>query len=157
MDFYLRTEAAIRRLPGVRAVAISDSVPPGGWQGGSRSSDLVVEGKPKPEQGPGEPLAVRTVTPDYFQSLNIPIVRGHSFTEADRHSKESLIIISRLLAARLFPGKDPIDQRVHSNCGDAASWYTVVGVAENVKNGGLVEPDAPESSSLRKTQMPSWA
>jgi predicted permease len=156
MDFYLRTEAAIRRLPGVRAVAISDSVPPGGWQGGSRSSDLVVEGKPKPEQGPGEPLAVRTVTPDYFQSLNIPIVRGHSFTEADRHSKESQIIISRLLAARLFPGKDPIDQRVHSNYGNAAAWYTVVGVAENVKNGGLVEPDAPEIYYLRHSAAENW-
>jgi putative ABC transport system permease protein len=130
MDFYLHAEAAIRRLPGIRAVAISDSVPPGGWQGGGRSSDLVVEGMPKPEQGSGEPLAVRTVTPDYFQSLNIPIVRGHNFTEADRRSKESLIIISRLLAAHLFPGEDPIGQRVHSSYGNAAAWYTVVGVAE---------------------------
>lgn len=156
MDFYLHAETAIRRLPGIRAVAISDSVPPGGWQGGSRSSDLVVEGKPKPEQGPGEPLAVRTVTPDYFQSLNIPIVRGHNFTEADRRSKESLIIISRLLAARLFPGEDPIGQRVHSSYGTAAAWYTVVGVAENVKNGGLVEPDEPEIYYLRRSDAENW-
>ena len=42
MDFYLQAEAALRRLPGIRAVAISDSVPPGGWQGGTRSSDLAV-------------------------------------------------------------------------------------------------------------------
>jgi putative ABC transport system permease protein len=156
MDFYLHAEAAIRRLPGIRAVAISDSVPPGGWQGGSRSSDLVVEGKPKPEQGSGEPLAVRTVTPDYFQSLNIPIVRGHNFTEADRRSKESLIIISRLLAAHLFPGEDPIGQRVHSSYGNAAAWYTVVGVAGNVKNGGLVEPDAPEIYYLRRSAPENW-
>jgi len=156
MDFYLRAEAAIRRLPGIRAVAISDSVPPGGWQGGSRSSDLVVEGKPKSEQGPGEPLTVRTVTPDYFQSLNIPIVRGHNFTEADRRSKESLIIISRLLAARLFPGEDPIGQRVHSSYGTAAAWYTVVGVAGNVKNGGLVEPDEPELYFLRRSAAENW-
>ena len=156
MDFYLQAEAAIRRLPGIRAVGISDSVPPGGWQGGSRSSDLVVEGKPKPEQGPGEPLAVRTVTPDYFQSLNIPIARGRNFTEADRRSKESLMIISRLLAARLFPGEDPIGRRVHSSYGNAAAWYTVVGVAENVKNGGLVEPDAPEIYYLRRSAAENW-
>ncbi len=156
MDFYLRAEAAIRRLPGIRAVAISDSVPPGGWHGGSRSSDLVVEGKPKSEQGPGDPLAVRTVTPDYFQSLNIPIVRGHNFTEADRRSKESLIIISRLLAARLFPGEDPIGQRVHSSYGTAAAWYTVVGVAGNVKNSGLVEPDEPEIYFLRHSAADNW-
>jgi hypothetical protein len=156
MDFYLRAEAAIRRLPGIRAVAISDSVPPGGWQGGSRSSDLVVEGKPKSEQGPGEPLTVGTVTPDYFQSLNIPIVRGHNFTEADRRSKESLIIISRLLAARLFSGEDPIGQRIHSSYCTAAAWYTVVGVAGNVKNGGLVGPDEPELYFLRRSAAENW-
>jgi predicted permease len=157
MDFYLRAEAAIRRLPGVRAVAISDSVPPGGWQGGSRSSDLAVEGKPKSEQGPGESLAVRTITPDYFQALNIPIVRGHNFTEADRSSKESLIIISRLLAARLFPGEDPIGQRVHSPYGVGGAWYTVVGVAQNVKNGGLIEPDEPEIYFLRHSTADNWS
>jgi putative ABC transport system permease protein len=155
MDFYLQAEAAIRRLPGIRAVAISDSVPPGGWHGGSRLSELVVEGKPKPEQGAGEPLAVRTVTPDYFQSLNIPIVRGRDFTEADRRSKESLMIISRLLATRLFPGEDPIGRRVHSNYGNAGV-YTVVGVAENVKNGGLVEPDEPEIYFLRYSAAENW-
>jgi putative ABC transport system permease protein len=156
MDFYLQAEAAIRRLPGVRAVAISDSVPPGGWQGGSRSSDLAVEGKPKSEQGPGEPLAVRTVTPDYFQSLNIPMVRGRNFTQADRRSKESLMIISRLLATRLFPGEDPIGRRVHSTYGNPGAWYTVVGVAENVKNGGLIEPDEPEAYFLRHSAADNW-
>jgi predicted permease len=156
MDFYLQAEAALRRLPGIRAVAISDSVPPGGWQGGSRSSDLAIEGKPKPEQGPGEPLVARTVTPDYFQSLNIPIVRGRNFTEADRRSKESLMIISRLLATRMFPNEDPIGQRVHSTYGNGPAWYTVVGVAENVKNGGLVEPDEPELYFLRSSLAGNW-
>ncbi|MDE1177551.1 MAG: ABC transporter permease [Edaphobacter sp.] len=155
MDFYLRAETAIRHLPGIRAVAISDSVPPGGWQGGGRSSDLVVEGKPKPEQGPGEPLAVRTITPEYFQSLNIPIIRGRNFSEADRGSKESPMIISRLLATRLFPDEDPIGRRVHSGYRHTA-WYTVVGVADNVKNGGLVEPDTPEFYFLRHSAAEDW-
>ena len=41
MDFYLHAEAAVRRLPGIRAVAISDSVPPGGWISGGRWSGLI--------------------------------------------------------------------------------------------------------------------
>jgi cell division protein FtsX len=53
MDFYLQAEAALRRLPGIRAVAISDSVPPGGWQGGTHYSDLTVSGKPQPTPGTG--------------------------------------------------------------------------------------------------------
>jgi predicted permease len=154
MQFYLDAEAAIRRLPGIRAVAISDSVPPGGWQSGIRWSDLAVDGKPYPEQGTGGPLASRKVTPDYFPALNIPIVRGRGFTEQDISSAEPVVMISRLLAARLFPGEDPIGRRIQS--GHHAGWSTVVGVAENVKNGGLVEPDAAEIYFLRGKSDGDW-
>jgi putative ABC transport system permease protein len=152
MDFYLQAETALRRLPGIRAVAISDSVPPGGWQSGGRWSGLIVEGKPHPEPGTGGSIANRTVTPDYFRSLNIPIIRGRNFTEEDRRSKEPLMIISRLMAARLFPGEDPIGRRVR--CG--SPWCMVVGVAENVKNGGLLEPDEPEIYLLRHSAADNW-
>jgi predicted permease len=153
MGFFQQTEASLRQLPGIRAVAISDSVPPGGWKSGGRWSGLIVEGKPNPEPGTGGTLAARTVTPEYFQALNIPIVRGRNFTEEERRSGQPLTIISRLMAARLFPGEDPIGRRVH--CGSA--WCTVVGVAENVKNGGLLEPDDPEIYYLRHSTADDWA
>jgi putative ABC transport system permease protein len=152
MDFFLQAEATVRRLPGIRAVAISDSVPPGGWKSGGRWSGLIVEGKPNPEPGTGGTLAARTVTPDYFRALNIPIIRGRNFSEEDRRSGEPLMIISRLMAARLFPGEDPIGRRVR--CG--TPWCTVVGVAENVKNGGLLEPDDPEMYLLRHSTPDNW-
>jgi len=153
MQFHLDAEAAIRRLPGIRAVAVSDTVPPGGSMG-MRWSDLVVDGKPYPDQGTGGSLATRKVTPDYFPALNIPIIRGRGFTEEDTRSAERLVIISRLLAARLFPGEDPIGRRIQS--GHHAGWSTVVGVAENVKNGGLVDPDLPEIYFLRGKSDSDW-
>jgi predicted permease len=153
MDFYLRVETALRRIPGIRAVAISDSVPPAGSIG-FRWSDLAVEGKPRPQPGTGGSVARRTVTPDYFQSLDIPIIRGRNFTEEDRRSKESLMMLSRLMADRLFPGENPIGRRVRSSPG--TPWSTVVGVAENVKNGGLLEPDEPEIYVLRHSAADDW-
>jgi len=154
MDFYLQAEAALRRLPGIRAVAISDSVPPGGWQGDFRYSDLAVSGKPHPAPGTGGQVDTRSVTPDYFKALNIPVVRGRNFTEEDRHSSESLVIVSRLLADSMFPGEDPIGKRIQA--GRDVRWHTVVGVAENVKNGGLVEPDNPEMYFLRSSIADYW-
>jgi putative ABC transport system permease protein len=154
MRFYLDAEAAIRRLPGIRAVAFSNSVPPGGWQSGMRWSDLAVYGKPYPSEGAGGPLVDRKVTPDYFPALNIPIVRGRGFTEEDISSAEPVVIVSRLMAARLFPGEDPIGRRIQS--GHHAGWATVVGVAENVKNSGLVEPDAPEIYFLKGKSDGDW-
>jgi predicted permease len=148
MQFYLDAEAAIRRLPGIRAVAFSYSVPPGGWQSHMRWTDVTIDGKPYQGEETGSLLTDRKVTPDYFPALSIPIVRGRGFTEEDTHSAQRVVILSRLLAARIFPGIDPIGRRVNGD--------TVVGVAENVKNGGLVEPDAPEIYFLRGNSDSDW-
>jgi putative ABC transport system permease protein len=155
MDFYLRLETALRRLPGIRAVGISDSVPPGGWQGDFRFADLAVEGRPHPVPGTGGTVASRKVTPDYFRALNIPAIRGRNFAEEDRTSSQPRVVLSRLMAARLFPGEDPIGKRLEGGPGKAGS--IVVGVAENVKNSGLVEPDLPEIYSLRRDFADDWA
>ena len=155
MDFYLRAEAALRRLPAIGAVAISDSVPPGGWASGMRWSELAVEGRPHPAPGTGETLNDRNVTPDYFRALNIPILRGRNFTEEERSSGEpAVVVISRLLAARLFAGEDPIGKRIVS--GEHGAARTVVGVAENVKNGGLEQAEQPEIYFLRRNAAEDW-
>lgn len=154
MEFSLRAEDALRRLPGVGAVAISDSAPPGGGGGGGRFADLGVEGKPHLAPGTGGTFAYRKITPDYFRALNIPIVRGRNFTEEDRNSREPLVILSRLTAARMFPGEDPVGRRIQAI--HDQKWFTVMGVAENVKNGGLVEPDVPEIYYLRNNVADSW-
>jgi predicted permease len=154
MDFYLRAEAALRHLPGIGAVGISDSVPPGGWQGDFRYAELAVEGRPHAAPGTGGSVAGRKVTPDYFRALNIPIVRGRNFTEEDRRSSQSPVIISRLLAARIFPNEDPIGKEFQAS--HEGSVSTVVGVAENVKNSGLIEQDLPEIYSLRRSVADDW-
>jgi predicted permease len=130
----------------MRAVAYSDSVPPEGW--GMRWSDLDIDGKPYQGEATGGTLTSRKVTPGYFAALDIPIVRGRSFTEEDVQSSQPVVMISRLLAARIFPGEDPIGRRVNE--------ATVVGVAENVKNGGLIQPDLPEIYFLRSKSPSDW-
>ncbi len=114
MDFYLRLESSLRRQPGTFAVGMADSIPPGGSLG-IRYSDLVVEGKPPTPPGTGGTVVGRSVTPDYFRALNIPIVRGRDFTEQDRTGNEHEAILSRLLAARMFPNEDPIGKRFKSD------------------------------------------
>lgn len=157
MQFYLDTEAAVRQLPGVSAVAWTDSLPPGGWHDSRRFSDLAVAGRPRPEAGFGGTVVCRRVTPGFFRALDIPIFRGRGFSDADRNSKGRLAILSRLLAVRLFPGADPIGQRIQLGTpGASASWYTVVGVAEDVKNNGLNRPDEPEIYFLLRNIPADW-
>ena len=153
MDFYLRLESSLRRLPGTRAVAMTDSIPPGGSLG-FRYSDLAVEGKPPTPPGTGGTVVGRFVTPDYFRALNIPIVRGRNFTEHERAGTEREVILSRLLAARLFPDEDPIGKRLEP---DGPHNAIVVGVADNVKNNGLTEQSDPEMYTLRRSVPGDWS
>ena len=64
------------------------------------------------------------------------------------------MILSRLSVSRMFPGEDPIGKRIQ--VGPNGPWYTVVGVAENVKNISLSEPDEPEFYWLRRNIVEDW-
>ena len=155
MDFYLRLESSLRLLPGTFAVGMADSVPPGGSLG-IRYSDLVVEGKPPTPPGTGGTVVGRFVTPDYFRALDIPILRGRNFNEQDRTGKADEAILSRLLAARLFPNEDPIGKRFGLP-GPRQVATIIVGVADNVKNNGLTEQSDPEMYTLRRSVPDAWS
>jgi predicted permease len=158
MVFFQELEKRLRFGPGVSDVALSDSVPPEDFHnGGQRIEDIVVEGRPRPHEASGELVKFRRVSPDYFRTLNIPIVRGESFTDAERGSKEHFVILSNKLAGRLFPGQDALGQRMQMGSGDAnPASYTVVGVAADVKNGGLTGEQLPEYYRLRRDQAEDW-
>jgi predicted permease len=98
------------------------------------------------------------VSPEYFRALDIPIVRGASFREEDLNSEERFVIVSQRLAEMLFPSEDPIGQRLnfeHVSFPESA-WYTVVGIAANVKNGGLTGEQTPEYYMLRRSRADDW-
>jgi putative ABC transport system permease protein len=154
MEFFLRLETALRRLPGTRAVGMADSIPPGGWQGDVRYADLRVQGKPRTAPGTGGALARRWVTPDYCRALNIPVIQGPGFSEQDRSQNEPEIVVSRLAAARIFPNENPVGRMIQIANVDA--WFSVVGVVDDVKNSGLTEQSEPEIYFLRRSVGDDW-
>jgi len=164
MDFYLRVEAAMRQLPGVQAVSISNSLPPdaNSWHGGSRLGDFFVVGRPPIPPETGGTVVARLVTPDYFPVLNIPIVEGRGFTEEERSEKGDFMILSRRLAEGLFPKGDAVGQHIqfanyHPYFSVDGPVFTVVGVAGDVKNAGLTGQDDPEYYELWSNHHPeSW-
>jgi putative ABC transport system permease protein len=157
MDFFQRLRRELRYGPGVSALAVSDSVPPGGYHRDQVYASIAVEGRPRWTAGTGGLVAWREVTPDYFRVLDIPIVQGESFTEEELTSNDHFIILSRMLAVRMFPSGDAIGQRVRlSRVALHDPPYTVVGVAADVKNGGLAGEDEPEYYALRRDKVEDW-
>jgi hypothetical protein len=85
-------------------------------------------------------------------------VRGEGFREEQVSAKDHFVVLSQQLAGLLFPGEDPIGKRLnfdHVGFPDAP-WYTVAGVAANVKNGGLTGEEGPEFYRLRRNREEDW-
>jgi putative ABC transport system permease protein len=157
MAFFQQLESRLRYGPGVKWLAMSDSLPPGGYHHDQIYASIAVAGRPKPSGGTGGTVAWRWVTPDYFRALDIPIVQGEGFKEVELTSSGHFLVLSRFLASHMFPDQDPIGQRLQLAVGNPDDpWYTVVGVAGNVKNGGLADEDEPEYYRLRRNQPEDW-
>ena len=146
--FFEDLESRLGRIPGVTRLALSDSTPLGGTARSTIYSVIDVPGRPRAAEGTGGMVTWRAVTPDYFAALGIPILRGRAFTEEDRDPQSNTVVLSDSLARRLFPGEDPLGKQIQP--GRAGPWLTVIGVARNVKNNALMEPDDPEFYLVRK-------
>jgi putative ABC transport system permease protein len=150
LAFFEELESRVRRLPGIGNFALTDSVPlmPSG-EHYHIFAGLEVRGRPHVVEGTGGNVSWRIVTPDYFATLSIPILRGRSFREEDRDPNQNTIIISDSLARRLFTNEDPIGKEMRRN--QQLPWDTVIGVAGNARNNpALSDKDDPEYYIVRK-------
>jgi putative ABC transport system permease protein len=111
LDFYKEAERRVAQLPGVQAVAVGDVVP---WRDNDYFFGMEFTGEGH-VQAPGEdsPRAeYRPISPEYFATLGVPIVEGRDFTEMDRDTLDPVVIISKSVADRVFPGQDPLNHHV---------------------------------------------
>ena len=154
MAFYQQAEQALRRLPGIKAVGLSNSLPVGGIEAGGLSGQIAVEGEPLPIGNPGFRIVWRWVTPDYFRALDIPIIQGQNFTDDQRNSNGHFLILSKLLTSRMFSNGNAVGQSIKPTPDDP--WYLVVGVAGDVKNSGLIDESEPEYYRLRRNFVGDW-
>jgi len=85
------------------------------------------------------------VKPDYFETMRVPIVRGRGFQPADASSAAGLVaVVNEKFAETFWKGQDPIGKRVKPCCNDQPPWFTVVGVAKDVKQGGVAQETGTE-------------
>lgn len=159
MAFFEQLQRKLRWGPGVNAVSLSDSFPPGGYHHDQIYASLRIDGQPRFASGTGGNVAWRWVTPEYFHTLNIPLIEGNGFTEDELTSANRFAVLSRALAERMFPGQNPLGRQIHLANGappDRDPPYIIVGVAGDVKNGGLAAGEEPEYYRLRRNRGEDW-
>ena len=121
----------LQHLPGVQAVGVTDLLP---IAGGNDSNAFVPEGYVPPKGAALNLAWASHVTGNYFAAAGIPLLRGRTFTEADRIDSPLVIVVNRTLAERYWPGQDPIGKRMKIGVKESQTpWMTVVGEIADIK------------------------
>jgi putative ABC transport system permease protein len=132
--FYRELLESLRTVPGIRAAAISSGVPLGG--GNYTTTPVITVGKSVVPAGTAIPIDWRIVSPGFFRALEIPLLRGRDFTEADVITAQQVMVVSQATAQKFWGTDDPIGHTIAQPGPDGRSW-TVVGVVGDVRNTAL--------------------
>jgi putative ABC transport system permease protein len=127
----------VKALPGVESAAFTLSLP---IAGSSWGSVFIVSDQPVPERSQIPSAAFNPVSPEYFQTMGIRLLRGRSFTEADGPESPEVVVINETMARHFWPGQDPIGKRLKQGWPEwKTPWREVVGVVADVKLNGVIE------------------
>jgi predicted permease len=146
--FYRQLIERVRALPGITAASVSTGYPVRGTYFGM-PFDIV--GKPVADRSQRPGAGFNMVMPGYFPTFGIRISRGRAFTEADANGAMPVAIVNSAFVKKYFPNFDPLTQRITveqlipgvTNLGPPIDWQ-IVGVYENVRNGGPRGDGFPE-------------
>ncbi len=146
--FYRQLIERVQALPGITAASVSTGFP---VQGTSFGMPFDIVGKPVADRSQRPGAGFNMVTPGFFPTFGIRISRGRAFTEADAAGGMPVAIVNSAFVKKYFPNVDPLTQRITveqlipgvTNLGPPIDWQ-IVGVYENVRNGGPRGDGFPE-------------
>jgi putative ABC transport system permease protein len=126
----------------VQHAAFSNSLPPNRL---SITDSFSIEGRPWPREQQAPIGPVLFVSPDYFETIGIPLQRGRNFNAADRIDSPQVTLISESMAKRYFPNEDPIGKRIKVGGAERpnAPWMEIVGIVGDARYGRLDAPVEP--------------
>jgi putative ABC transport system permease protein len=129
----------VEAIPGVVSAASINALPLGGM---NTAMEVQAEGQVPAEDGSLPSAGWRIITPGYFKTMGVPLLKGRQFTDDDDWQSELVVLISQVLAERMWPDEDPIGKR-------ALLWAmpdrtaTIIGVVGNMTERGLESGEIP--------------
>jgi predicted permease len=130
--FYRAVLDGLAKIPGVTDVAAALPVP---FDNNGGSASFEIEGRPMAPGDPGPHGDIAQVSPGYFATLKIPLLRGRVFSDHDIAGTQSVALVDATLAKQYWPNEDAIGQHIRN--GSNSPWATIVGVVEHTKNSDL--------------------
>lgn len=139
LNFHRNALEKLASIPGVQSAAAVNWLP---MDDALTIGSFRTEGKP--DSSPGFNVSKPGVTPDYFQTMGIRLIRGRGFTGRDTESSPGVVVISEAVARKVFPNQDPIGKRITlEDRPKPEDWLTIVGIVDDVKQESLGEKSSP--------------
>jgi putative ABC transport system permease protein len=138
-QFFQQLTAALTASPGVEAAAATSFLPVGGT-GFGLGRVFLLEGQPEPPASNDHAARWNVVTPDFFRTLGIRVVRGRAFTPQDTGASTPVMVINETMARRVFGAGDPLGRRMRS-WRDENVLREIVGVVSDVRYTGLADEE----------------
>jgi putative ABC transport system permease protein len=135
-DFIHRVLDRTRALPGVESAGMVYALP---MAGADADASFLIEGREPPEPNQSPVAWYRPVTPNYFSTMKMKLVRGRFFRESDDAEAPPVVLINETAVARYWRNQDPLASRVQIG----REWRQVVGVVADTKHFGLDREDRP--------------
>jgi len=138
-EFYSQLLARMNSVPGVQFAALAATVPMGEVELGGA---IEVEGRPSVSGQPHDSAGDNYVSPQYFDVMRIPLLRGRVFNDGDKQNSQHVAIINEKMREQYWPKEDPIGRRFTMTDG-GKDVVEIVGIVRNSKDSGL--SDAPDA------------
>ena len=120
----------LQQIPGAEAVSVTSDLP----TTGPGTVTVRIQGQPDLAANQVRTAADFVITPDFFRTAGMTVLRGRSFTEQDSSAAERVVMVNQKFIERYLPGEDPIGKQVRLEVsGSPAGWSQIVGVVNNVK------------------------
>jgi putative ABC transport system permease protein len=142
LNFNERLLTGLASLPNAQSVATATAVPYSNG-GGTDAERFNIEGRPVERREDARMAIIETVSPNYFQLMNVGLRDGRFLTADDTADANKVTVISRSLAAQNFPGENPLGRKIQVANDESGSWFTIVGVVDDVRYNWVQKEDVP--------------
>src|SRR5215216_2532066 len=140
LSFFQQITERAREMPGIESAALVNMLP---LAGSNTMISFTIEGRPALAPGTEPAANFRTIGPDYFRVMGMPLLRGRALSDRDTKDTPHVIVINESFAREHFPGEDPIGKRIL--IGDEnPPPREIVGIVGDIRHGGLDKEAVPE-------------
>jgi len=140
--FYTNLIQRVQSLAGVKSAAVTTNLPL--YRQGN-SISVNIEGQPAPPPGQERIIVTRIISPGYFDTMGIPLLRGRPLSEQDTETTQNVVVISDAMARRYWPGEEVVGKRIAiGRVTRPEDWIQIVGVVKDVRQFELAADPKPQ-------------